>query len=142
MWQDGVTYGHGTGHGVGHFMGCHEGPANIRTDNNTNPIRLGNVFSDEPGIYRAGEWGIRTENLMATVPSDYAYRSTGEEYYMFETLTLCFYDTRLLDLTMLTDSEIAWLNAYHAWVYEEISPMLNKDEAAYLRRKTEMIVRK
>ena len=146
MWQEGITYGHGTGHGVGHFMGCHEGPANIRTDNNTAPIRLGNIFSDEPGIYRTGEYGIRTENLVLTVKAGsqqtaspvyrpLSSRATGEEYYEFETLTLCFYDTRLLDPAMLTADEKAWINAYHKRVYDTISPLLNEDEKDYLKDK-------
>ncbi|MCQ2310394.1 MAG: aminopeptidase P family protein [Paludibacteraceae bacterium] len=135
MWAEGISYGHGTGHGVGHFMGCHEGPANIRTDNNTNPIRLGNIFSDEPGIYRAGKYGIRTENLVATREMPAMPRTTGEMYYEFETLTLCFYDTRLMDKSMLTPDEVAWINNYHAWVEHEIAPLLTKDEAAYLHTK-------
>lgn len=135
MWQDGVSYSHGTGHGVGHFMGCHEGPANIRMDNNTNPIRKGNIFSDEPGIYRTGEYGIRTENLIVTRSvSEPLAHSTGEEYYEFETITLCFYDTRLIDIQMLTKEEIAWLNAYHQHVYDTISPLLNQDEQKYLAK--------
>ncbi|MCQ2346106.1 MAG: aminopeptidase P family protein [Paludibacteraceae bacterium] len=136
MWQEGVTYGHGTGHGVGHYMGCHEGPANIRTDNNTNPMKEGNIFSDEPGIYRAGEYGIRTENLIVTVPAqNLSARTTGETYYEFETITLCFYDTRLMDRNMMTQGEIDWLNAYHKKVYDQVSPRLNKEEAAYLAEK-------
>lgn len=136
MWAEGITYGHGTGHGVGHFMGCHEGPANIRTDNNTNPIQLGNIFSDEPGIYRTGEYGIRIENLVVTVQSAQSTlhdRSTGETYYEFEVLTRCPYDTSLIDLTMLTADEKAWINAYHEQVYKDLSPMLNKDEAEWLK---------
>lgn len=139
MWQNGITYGHGTGHGVGHFMGCHEGPANIRTDNNTNPIRLGNIFSDEPGIYRAGEYGIRTENLVVTVPAaltaEQKAHSTGEEYYEFEILTRCFYDIRLIDRHMLTADEVAWINAYHKQVYADLAPRLNEEERRYLADK-------
>ena len=138
MWQEGITYGHGTGHGVGHFMGCHEGPANIRTDNNTNPIQLGNIFSDEPGIYRANEYGIRIENLVVTkeVTGDRlqatGYKSTGETYYEFEALTRCPYDKNLMDLDMLTEDEKAWINAYHTQVYKDLAPRLNADEAAWL----------
>lgn len=139
MWQEGITYTHGTGHGVGHFMGCHEGPANIRTDNNTNPIRLGNIFSDEPGIYRTNEYGIRTENLIVTVPAKTSARTTGENYYEFETITLCFYDKRLMDLSMLTADEIAWINAYHAKVYALAADLLNADEKAFLAKKCEPI---
>lgn len=139
MWAEGVSYGHGTGHGVGHFMGCHEGPANIRMDNNTNPIRLGNIFSDEPGIYRAGEYGIRIENLVATKECGAFARTTGETYYEFETLTLCFYDTRLMDKTMLTADEIQWINNYHAWVEREVSPLLNEEERVFLHCKCKRI---
>ena len=141
MWAEGITYGHGTGHGVGHFMGCHEGPANIRTDNNTNPIRLGNVFSDEPGIYRTGEYGIRTENLVVTRKVEEPQpRTTGEDYFEFETLTLCYYDTRLIDFSMLTQAEIDWLNAYHERVYRLVSPLLDHDTAAWLKERTVKIV--
>ncbi|MBQ9426272.1 MAG: aminopeptidase P family protein [Paludibacteraceae bacterium] len=140
MWHEGITYGHGTGHGVGHYMGCHEGPANIRTDNNTNPIREGNVFSDEPGIYRTGEYGIRIENLVVTVPATgLSPRTTGEQYYEFETITLCYYDTRLIEMSMLTEQERAWLNAYHQKVYNEIAPRLNAEEAAWLKEKCKAI---
>lgn len=136
MWAEGITYGHGTGHGVGHFMGCHEGPQNIRTDNNPNPLQVGNICSDEPGIYRANEYGIRIENLITVRESEHvSARTTGETYYEFETLTLCYYDTRLIDRSMLTDKEIAWLNNYHKWVYSEVAPRLNEAEAAWLQEK-------
>lgn len=140
MWAEGITYGHGTGHGVGHYMGCHEGPANIRTDNNTNPIKEGNIFSDEPGIYRAGEWGIRIENLVVTVPATgLSERTTGETYYEFETITLCYYDTRLIDMSMLTAEEMEWINSYHKKVYEETAPRLTEAEAAWLQEKCKAI---
>ncbi len=140
MWAEGITYGHGTGHGVGHFMGCHEGPANIRTDNNTNPIQLGNIFSDEPGIYRANEYGIRIENLVVTrLVESLEYRSTGETYYEFEVLTRCPYDKNLMDLDMLTEDEKAWINAYHAQVYKDLAPRLNADEAAWLNEQCKAI---
>lgn len=139
MWQEGVTYGHGTGHGVGHFMGCHEGPANIRTDNNPNPIRLGNIFSDEPGIYRTNEYGIRTENLITAVPCSTFARGTGETFYEFEVLTLCFYDRQLIDLSMLTTAEKEWLNRYHKRVYETVSPLLSADEQAWLGEKCKVL---
>ncbi len=132
LWQEGLHYGHGTGHGVGHFLSCHEGPQNIRMDNNPTPLQIGNVCSDEPGLYRTGEYGIRTENLIAVVPvesNDFA------EFYGWETLTLCFYDTRLFDLSIMTEQEIAWVNAYHQRVVDEICPLLTADEAAWLRTK-------
>lgn len=136
LWAEGMTYGHGTGHGVGHFMGCHEGPQNIRTDNNPNPLQVGNICSDEPGIYRTNEYGIRIENLIAVREAkDLGAHTTGETFLEFETLTLCYYDTRMMDLSRMTEQEIAWLNNYHAWVYAEVAPLLSEEEAAWLKEK-------
>ena len=142
MWQAGITFGHGTGHGVGHFLGCHEGPQNVRTDNNPTALEVGHIISDEPGIYRTGEWGIRTENLIAVIPAEQtAVTTTEDQWLTFETLTLCFYDTALIDMSLMTDEEIAWINAYHARVYKETAPLLNADEAAYLAEKCKPIQR-
>ena len=136
LWAEGMTYGHGTGHGVGHFMGCHEGPQNIRTDNNPNPLQVGNICSDEPGIYRTNEYGIRIENLIAVREAkDLGAHTTGETFLEFETLTLCPYDTRMMDLSRMTAEEIAWFNNYHAWVYAEVAPLLSEEEAAWLKEK-------
>ena len=136
MWEAGITFGHGTGHGVGHFLGCHEGPQNVRTDNNPTALEVGHIISDEPGIYRTGEWGIRTENLITVIPASKTQATTTEdEWLAFETLTLCFYDTSLIERSLMTKDEIEWLNAYHARVYKEVSPLLNADEQKYLARK-------
>jgi Xaa-Pro aminopeptidase len=140
LWAEGMTYGHGTGHGVGHFMGCHEGPQNIRTDNNTNPLQLGNICSNEPGIYRTNEYGIRIENLIAVRQvEDLPAHATGETFYEFETLTICYYDTRLIDMSRMTAQEIAWINAYHEWVYAQTAPTLSTEEAAWLKEKCKAI---
>ena len=136
LWAEGMTYGHGTGHGVGHFMGCHEGPQNIRTDNNPNPLQVGNICSDEPGLYRTNEYGIRIENLIAVREAkDLGAHTTGETFLEFETLTLCYYDTRMMDLSRMTTEEIQWINDYHAWVYAEVAPLLPAAEAAWLKEK-------
>lgn len=136
MWAAGITFGHGTGHGVGHFLGCHEGPQNVRTDNNPTALEIGHIISDEPGIYRTGEWGIRTENLITVIPAAQTAATTTEDQWLaFETLTLCFYDTNLIDRSLMTAEEIAWLNAYHQRVYKETAPLLNDEEKAYLSRK-------
>ena len=136
LWAEGMTYGHGTGHGVGHFMGCHEGPQNIRTDNNPNPLQVGNICSDEPGLYRTNEYGIRIENLIAVREAkDLGAHTTGETFLEFETLTLCYYDTRLMDLSRMTAEEIQWINDYHAWVYAEVAPLLPAAEATWLKEK-------
>ena len=136
MWAAGITFGHGTGHGVGHFLGCHEGPQNVRTDNNPTPLEAGHIISDEPGIYRTGKWGIRTENLITVIPAKQTKETTTEdEWLAFETLTLCFYDTNLIEMSMMMEDEIDWLNAYHVRVYKEVSPLLNEEEREYLARK-------
>ena len=136
LWAEGMTYGHGTGHGVGHFMGCHEGPQNIRTDNNPNPLQVGNVCSDEPGLYRANEYGIRTENLIAVRECrNLEAHATGETFYEFETLTLCYYDTNMIDLSRMTPEEIAWINAYHQRVYAETAALVSPQEAEWLKEK-------
>ena len=140
LWAEGMTYGHGTGHGVGHFMGCHEGPQNIRTDNNPNPLHVGNICSDEPGLYRANEYGIRIENLIAVREcQNLGAHATGETFMEFETLTLCYYDTNMIDMNHMTAQEIAWINTYHEWVYTEIAPLLSVQEAEFLKEKCRAI---
>ena len=140
MWQAGITFGHGTGHGVGHFLGCHEGPQNVRTDNNPTALEVGHIISDEPGIYRTGKWGIRTENLITVVPAKQTKATTTEdEWLTFEPLTLCFYDTSLIEMDLMTDEEIDWLNAYHVRVYKEVSPLLNDEEKSYLAYKCQAL---
>ena len=142
MWEAGITFGHGTGHGVGHFLGCHEGPQNVRTDNNPTALEVGHIISDEPGIYRTDKWGIRTENLITVIPAaQTAATTTEDEWLAFETLTLCFYDTSLIDMSLMTKKEIAWINDYHARVYKETAPLLNADEAKYLAEKCKPIQR-
>ena len=141
LWTEGMTYGHGTGHGVGHFMGCHEGPQNIRTDNNPTPLQLGNICSNEPGIYRTNEYGIRIENLITVCEAkDMGVHATGETFFEFETLTLCPYDTHMMDISRMTEQEIAWINQYHAWVYAEVSPLLTEQEATWLKEKCKKLV--
>lgn len=136
MWEAGITFGHGTGHGVGHFLGCHEGPQNVRTDNNPTTLEVGHIISDEPGIYRTDKWGIRTENLITVIPAKRTKATTTEdEWLTFETLTLCFYDTSLIERSIMTEDEIDWLNAYHVRVYKEVSPLLNAEERKFLARK-------
>ena len=136
MWEAGITFGHGTGHGVGHFLGCHEGPQNVRTDNNPTALEVGHIISDEPGIYRTDMWGIRTENLITVIPAKRTKATTTEdEWLTFETLTLCFYDTSLIERSLMTEDELDWLNAYHVRVYKEVSPLLNAEERKFLARK-------
>ena len=140
MWEAGITFGHGTGHGVGHFLGCHEGPQNVRTDNNPTALEVGHIISDEPGIYRTDMWGIRTENLITVIPAKQTKATTTEdEWLAFETLTLCFYDTSLIEMSLMTEDEIDWINAYHVRVYKEVSPLLNDEEKKYLAYKCQSL---
>ncbi len=140
MWQAGITYGHGTGHGVGHFLSCHEGPQNIRTDMNPTVLEAGQICSDEPGIYRTGKWGIRTENLVAVIPVDSTEQATTEdEWLTWETLTLFPYDTMLIDYELLTDQERQWINDYHQEVFRRVSPLLNAEETEWLKNKCKKI---
>ncbi len=137
MWKEGVSYLHGTGHGVGHFLSVHEGPQNIRLNENPATLQLGMITSDEPGIYRAGKHGIRTENLTLVVP---AIKSEEfGEFLKFETLTLFPYDARLIDKSMLSQEEIQWINNYHQEVYDRLSIYLNEEQCAWLKGKTSKI---
>ncbi|MBR8730518.1 hypothetical protein IX332_001867 [Porphyromonas levii] len=133
LWDNGQNYGHGTGHGVGYFLNVHEGPQNIRMDENPTVLQVGMVTSNEPGIYIAGKYGIRIENLVCTVP--YAENDFGK-FLTFETLTLCYLDNNLVEVSLLTDKELAWYNDYQARVYKEVSPLLSAEEAAWLKDKT------
>ncbi len=137
LWNEGMTYLHGTGHGVGHFLGCHEGPQSIRMEANPTPLELGMVTSNEPGIYKAGEYGIRTENLLLCVPA--CSSEEWGEFYKFESLTLFPYDTTLMDMDMLSREEVKQINDYHAMVCERLRPLLNADEAQWLEQKCKSI---
>ena len=137
LWNEGMTYLHGTGHGVGHFLGCHEGPQSIRMEANPTPLELGMVTSNEPGIYKTGEYGIRTENLLLCVPA--CSSEEWGEFYKFESLTLFPYDTTLMDMDMLSREEVKQINDYHAMVCECLRPLLNADEAQWLEQKCKSI---
>ena len=137
LWNEGMTYLHGTGHGVGHFLGCHEGPQSIRMEANPTPLELGMVTSNEPGIYKTGEYGIRTENLLLCVPA--CSNEEWGEFYKFESLTLFPYDTTLMDMDMLSREEVKQINDYHAMVCERLRPLLNAGEAQWLEQKCKSI---
>jgi len=130
LWQDGVTYNHGTGHGVGAFLGVHEGPVGI-SSRYTTPLEAGNVLSNEPGYYKAGEYGIRIENLITVRDA-----ADFPGFLEFETLTLAPIDTRLIDPALLTPAERDWLNAYHARVWTEIGPLVSGAVKDWLKQAT------
>lgn len=133
MWKEGINYGHGTGHGVGHFLNVHEGPHQIRMNNVPTPLQPGMTVTNEPGIYRAGKYGIRTENTMLAVPSR---KTDFGEFYKFEQLTLCPINTEAILWDMLSPEETNWLNEYHETVYSRLSPLLTDEEKQWLRNAT------
>ncbi len=129
LWEDGLNYGHGTGHGVGHFLSVHEGPVSIRPECNPNEIVPGMVFSNEPGVYREGEYGIRIENLLLCVEKE---TTPFGRFLGFDTLTLCPIDNRLLIPEMLLPAERQWLNDYHERVRKTLTPLLDDVVKSYL----------
>ena len=134
LWQDGVTYNHGTGHGVGAFLSVHEGPIGFSTRYPT-PLEPGMIISNEPGYYKAGAYGIRCENLVLVVES-----SVGEGKFLeLATLTLAPFDLRLIDETLLSAAERDWLNAYHKQVFREIGPQVKGEVKAWLKEATRAI---
>ena len=138
MWKAGINYFHGTGHGVGHFLCVHEGPHQIRMNHMPTTLRPGMTVTNEPGIYKAGRHGIRTENTLLIVP---AMESEFGSFMKFEPLTLCPIDKEAIVTDMLTDEEINWFNEYHKMVYSRLSPQLNKEEQEWLKEKTSPLKR-
>ena len=138
LWNEGKAYYHGTGHGVGFFINCHEGPQNIRLNENPATLEPGMVTSDEPGLYLEGRYGIRSENLIATVP----WKTTEfGDFYRFEVMTLFPFDRNLFETEIMTETEIEWINTYHAKVYDTLAPYLNDAQKAWMRAKTLPITR-
>lgn len=138
LWEVGLDYGHGTGHGVGAYLSVHEGPQRIAQPfypggQSLEPLRAGMFLSNEPGYYKAGEYGIRIENLVLVTEASIA----GAEQPMlaFETLTLAPIERTLIAPTLLTSQELQWLNGYHARVLEVIGPQLAEDERQWLEAK-------
>jgi len=138
LWAEGLDYGHGTGHGVGYFLNVHEGPQSISkaVPEATMAMEPGMITSNEPGLYRNGQWGVRIENLVMNVPAQTPEGNTFGEFLEFETLTLCPIDTRCIDKTLMRADEIAWLNRYHAMVRERLAPKVSGDALAWLVERT------
>jgi len=136
LWKEGKNYGHGTGHGVGAFLNVHEGPQNISPGFNGVKIEDGMIMSNEPGFYKAGEYGIRTENLILAAVDE---ESEFGRFLKFETITICPVDRSLVVAEMLSDEERAWLNSYHRDVYEKLLPFMNEDEKIWLEKSTKSI---
>ncbi len=136
LWSQGLNYGHGTGHGVGCFLNVHEGPQDIRPRDNGVEFEKGMITSNEPGLYRTDQYGIRIENLILAVESE---KTEFGEFLKFETLTLCPIDLKSIEATLLTHEEKKWLNTYHQNVYEKISPHLNEELKNWLKEQTKSI---
>lgn len=139
LWEAGVDYAHGTGHGVGSVLAVHEGPQRIAKPSGGQAgtgqeLFAGMILSNEPGYYKQGHYGIRIENLVLVEERQIA----GQEgrYLGFETLTFVPLDRKLINKSLLTADEIAWVDAYHAQVREILSPRLSGDDLAWVERET------
>ena len=136
LWEKGLNYGHGTGHGVGCCLNVHEGPHNISPADNKTIIGSGMLISNEPAIYREGEYGIRTENLIICYEDE---ETEFGQFLKFDTVSLCYIDKALIDKSLLEEKEIRWLNSYHQDVFYKLSPHLTGPEKEWLKDKTEPI---
>ncbi|MBM7072374.1 aminopeptidase P family protein [Shewanella sp. 202IG2-18] len=138
LWQYGFDFDHGTGHGVGHYLNVHEGPQRVASKGNAVPLLEGMVISNEPGYYRANEFGIRIENLIYVTQCTKLFQPE-REMLRFEALTMAPIDHHLLDKSLMTEAEIRWLNSYHTTVLDNLSSHLNDEDLAWLKRATEAI---
>lgn len=136
IWEMGIDYKCGTGHGVGYMLNVHEGPQSISQKPNTVILEPGMIITNEPGIYREGKHGIRTENMMLVVSDE---ETEFGQFMKFESISYCPIDLKGIDVSMLTGKEKQWLNSYHSKVYELISPHVNKEEREWLKRETREI---
>jgi Xaa-Pro aminopeptidase len=134
MWESGLNYAHGTGHGVGYCLNVHEGPQSISPADNKTVIEAGMLTSNEPAIYREGEYGIRIENLIICYEDE---ETEFGQFLKFDTVSLCYIEKSLIDRSLLDQKEIEWINSYHAEVYDKLSPFLSLEEKLWLREKTD-----
>ena len=138
MWREGLNFLHGTGHGVGSYLNVHEGPHQVRMEYMPAPLHAGMTVTDEPGLYLAGKFGVRTENTLLIKP----YQETEfGKFLQMESLTLCPIDTDPIDVDMLLPEEQEWLNSYHQEVYDKLSPYLNMEEKQWLENATRKILK-
>lgn len=136
LWASGLDFNHGTGHGIGYFLNVHEGPQNISTKSMSVALEPGMLVTNEPGMYRDGKHGIRIENVMVVekdIETDFG------EFYKLKPSTLAPIDIRPLDISLLTATDIKWLNNYHEKVLDELSPLLLNDDLAWLIQVTKAI---
>ena len=141
LWEQGLDYNHGTGHGVGFILSVHEGPQSFRwrsTDGRRITLEEGMVISNEPGYYEAGKFGIRHENLVLVRTGD---KTEFGQFMYLEPLTMVPFDRDAIDVSLLTESELALLNDYHKLVYDTVSPLLGAEEQAWLAQATAPLCR-
>lgn len=136
MWDRGMDYKCGTGHGVGFLLSVHEGPHTVRCNQNDVGLEPGMIFTNEPGVYKAGKHGIRTENTMLVVKD---CETDFGEFYKLETISFCPIDTAPIAKELMTEGELKWLNNYHATVYEKLSPLCSDEEKIFLAEMTKAI---
>ncbi|PVH24106.1 aminopeptidase P family protein [Sphingobacterium corticibacter] len=136
IWETLRNYGHGTGHGVGFFLNVHEGPQVLNPSNVDVAIEEGMISSIEPGLYREGSYGIRIENLVLS--RNLSHNEFGD-FMDFETLTICYIATDLVNTALLDQKHIDWLNQYNDWTYNQLAPLLTEEEGAWLKEKTQAI---
>lgn len=134
LWDYGIDYKCGTGHGLGFFLNVHEGPQAIRPMGNSTELEPGMVITNEPGVYKEGRYGIRTENTII-VEKDLVSEEFGE-FYKFRTISYCPIDLEGVNVEMLSLQEKTWLNDYHKMVFEKLSPYLNEEEKEFLKHET------
>ncbi|MGE6390852.1 aminopeptidase P family protein [Psychrobacter pacificensis] len=142
LWQAQMDYGHGTGHGVGYFLNVHEGPQVIAYSASTpkeRAMKVGMISSNEPGLYREGKWGIRIENLVVNTPVPSPTETEFGQFLHFETITYCPIDTRLIEPSLLDQTEIDWLNDYHSQVYAELNDRVEGAALEWLTERTKAI---
>ena len=142
LWQAQMDYGHGTGHGVGYFLNVHEGPQVIAYSASTpkeRAMKVGMISSNEPGLYREGKWGIRIENLVVNMPVAKPTETEFGDFLNFETITYCPIDTRLIEPSLLDQTEIDWLNDYHSQVFAELKDRVEGSALEWLTERTKGI---
>lgn len=138
LWDAGLDYDHGTGHGVGSYLGVHEGPQRISKTLQRVPLEPGMIVSNEPGFYKAGEYGIRLENLIVVIPCGKGEHDE-REFFSFETLTLVPFDLSLIEPSLMTSFEREWINQYHRQVWQILTPLVDSETQSWLSQATNLI---
>jgi len=148
LWHDGLNYNHGTGHGVGAALNVHEGPQRISPHyENAQPLEIGMVVSNEPGYYEEGNFGVRIENLQVVIDKQTPFRFGSKDkrgrdipYFGFGPLTLVPFAKNLINLDLMSEAEIRYVDAYHGTCWDKVSPLLEGEAKEWLKRNTTRFV--